>query len=219
MSSALSTGCPPGCPDSCPLGPAPGGGDQGTEPAARREVADHGGADGVGGLDHVAEHAVHDVLLKNPQIAVGQQVHLIRLEFEAALTGDVAQHELAEIGQTGLGAHRGELRHDDLDFVIGILVGPGFDFGQRGVHAAARVVIGIGAFHARAFERRSRKRPTSATTPTAWPVPRSLTLVATAGLMSTQTIFTQLGSMFPVAMEWSMEPRQRTRPAPLSSAA
>ena len=30
--------------------------------------------------------------------------------------------------------------------------------------------------------RRSRNRPTSVTTPTAWPVPRSLTLVATAGI-------------------------------------
>ena len=57
--------------------------------------------------------------------------------------------------------------------------------------------------------------PTSVTTPTAWPVPRSLTFVATAGLISTQTILTQLGSMFPVAMECSMEPRQSTRPAGL----
>ena len=53
------------------------------------------------------------------------------------------------------------------------------------------------------------------TTPTAWPVPRSLTLVATAGLISTHTIFTQLGSMLPAAMECSIEPRHSTSPAPL----
>ena len=61
--------------------------------------------------------------------------------------------------------------------------------------------------------------PTSATTPTAWPVPRSLTLVATAGLISTHTIFTQLGSMLPVAMECSMDPRHSTSPAPFNCSA
>src|ERR1035441_10459849 len=69
------------------------------------------------------------------------------------------------------------------------------------------------------FDNKSKNSPTSATTPTAWPVPRSLTLVATAGLIFTQTIFTQLGSILPVAIECSMEPRQITRPAPLSCSA
>ena len=46
------------------------------------------------------------------------------------------------------------------------------------------------------------------------PVPRSLTLVTTAGLISTHTIFTQLGSMFPVAIECSMLPKHNTSPAP-----
>src|ERR1039458_5063032 len=219
MSSALSTGCPPGCPPCRALGTVPGSGDEGAETAARGEIADDGGADGFGGGYDILEDAVDDVLLKNPQITIGEQVYFVGLELETALIGDVAEHEAAEIGQAGFGADAGEFGEVDLDFVIGKLVGPGFDFGEDGGEAAGGVLVGIGAFHARAFERRSRKRPTSATMPTAWPVPRSLTLVATAGLISTQTTRTQLGSMLPVAMEWSMEPRQRTRPASLSWAA
>src|SRR5581483_5754385 len=68
----------------------------------------------------------------------------------------------------------------------------------------------------RRFASKSRNRPTSVTTPPACPVPRSETLVATAGLISTQTILTHEGSILPVAMEWSIDPRHSTRPAPRS---
>src|SRR5688572_31801001 len=49
------------------------------------------------------------------------------------------------------------------------------------------------------------------------PVPRSLTLVATAGLISTHTMRTQLGSILPTAIECSIDPRHRTSPAPTNS--
>src|SRR5207247_5834299 len=108
------------------------------------------------------------------------------------------------------------------------LIGPGLDLREPGVNACPGVFIGVAALHfsldspdrtaalalpASARESRSRNRPTSVTTPTACHVPRSLTFVATAGLMSTQTILTQLGSMLPTAMECSMEPRHSTKPA------
>src|ERR1035437_315355 len=211
ISSALSTGRPPRL--------VIGGGHQRAQAPARREIADHGGAHRLGCRHYILQHPVDHVLLKNPQIAVRQQVHLVRLQFQAQLVRNVAQHQLAEIRQPGFGAHAAELRQDNLDFVIAKLVGPGLDPGQRGIEAAARVFIGIGTFHAKAFASRSRNRPTSATMPTAWPVPRSLTLVATAGLMSTHTILTQLGSILPVAMECSIEPRQSTNPAPSNCAA
>src|ERR1035441_390159 len=175
MSSALSTRCPP----------AVARGNQRAQAAARREIADYGGAHRPGCRHHIPQHPVDHVLLKNPQIAVLEQVHLVRFQLQAPLVGNVAQHQLAEIRQPGFGADAGELRQNDLDFVIAKLVGPGLDLGQRGIEAAARVFVGIGAFHTKALDSRSRNRPTSATMPTAWPVPRSLTLVATAGLMST----------------------------------
>src|SRR5271157_2629809 len=209
MSSALSTR------------PAPGGGDYGRDAAARREFAGHGGHLRTRRAHHVAQHAVHDVLLEDSQAAIRQQVGFVRLQLQASPAGDVAQHDPAEIGEARLGTDGRKLRRRDFDFVIRELVGPGFDLRQNRIDAGSRVFIGIGglyagAFHARAFESRSRNMPTSATTPTAWPVPRSLTLVATAGLMSTHTTLIQPGSMLPVAMECSMEPRHRTRPAPLS---
>src|SRR5207247_9447331 len=121
-----------------------------------------------------------------------------------------------------LGAHRSKFGRRDLDFVAGILIGPRFDFGEFRVNTRGGVLVGVSACHravpAGTFlsmlrASRSRNKPTSVTTPTAWPVPRSLTFVATAGLMSTQTILTQLGSMLPTAMECSMEPRHSTKPA------
>ena len=54
------------------------------------------------------------------------------------------------------------------------------------------------------------------TTPTVWEEPRSLSLVTTAGLMSTHTTRTQEGSMFPTPMECSMVLNIRTMPASLS---
>src|ERR1022692_3238572 len=123
MSSALSTGCPPGV----------ARGNERAQAAARREIADHSGAHRTGRRDHIAQHPVDHVLLKYSQIAVLEQVHFVRFQFQAQLVGNVAQHQLAEIRQPGFGANAGELRQNDLDFVIAQLVGPGLDLGQRGL--------------------------------------------------------------------------------------
>ena len=128
------------------------------------------------------------------------------------------RRRVAVIGQTGLRAHRCELRHHNFDLVLAVLVRPSFDLRQVRFNACLGMlvcVLPVLFISLRASLRsRSRNRPTSVTTPTACPVPRSLTLVGTAGLMSTQTIFTQAGSMFPTAMECSMELRHNTTPAP-----
>src|ERR1019366_4156185 len=147
ISSTLSTGRPPGR--------TPRGGDQRAQAPARREIADHGGAHRLGCRHYILQHPVDHVLLKNPQIAVCQQVHLVRFQLQAQLVRNVAQHQPAEIRQPGFGAHAAELRQHDLDFVIAKLVGPGLYLGQRGIESAARVFVGIGAFHGKAFESRS----------------------------------------------------------------
>src|SRR5260370_1516086 len=202
--------------------PAPGRGYFGVDAAEPREFAHHGRRNRTACVHHILEKAVYGIFLKDSEIAVGQHVHLERLQLEAQLVGDVVERDFAMIRQAGFRADRSELGHDDLNFVTGILVRPSLDFGQACVDTSASVCIRVLAFHwagIKVLASRSRKRPTSVTTPTAWPVPRSLTLVATAGLMSTHTIFTQLGSMLPTAIECSMEPRQSTRPAPFSSSA
>src|SRR5574340_791805 len=200
---------------------APGSGDGGLQPAARREAPDHGGGDGLARLHHVLKKAVHHVLVEDAEAAVSQRVHFERLQFQAKLIRHVVQRDRPEIRQAGLGAHGGELRNGDFDFVAGVLVRPRLDAGKVGVNARAGVRVGVGTNHwqSKAPASKCRNSPTSVTTPTACPVPRSLTFVATAGLISTQTIFTQLGSMLPVAMECSMEPRHSTSPAPFNCSA
>src|ERR1700730_299783 len=126
------------------------------------------------------------------------------------------------IGQAGSRADGRELGQHDLNFVTRVVIRPGLNLRQLCIDAGAGLLISVQAFHAaeiRVLASRSRNRPTSVTTPTACPVPRSLTLVTTAGLISTQTILTQLGSMLPTAIEWSIEPRQSTRPAPFNCSA
>src|ERR1700722_5348575 len=135
------------------------------------------------------------------------------------------------VRKAGLGTDGSKLRHHDLDLIPGaVLIGPSLDFRKLGMDACRGVFIGVFTLDrtlhfavpisARRLAASSpRNWPTSVTMPTACPVPRSLTLVTTAGLMSTHTILTQLGSMFPVAMECSMDPRHSTKPAPLSCSA
>src|SRR5579885_1058179 len=203
---------------------APRRGDFRADAAARRKFADQRRRMRARRLYDIGQHPVHGVFLKDTQISIRNCVHFERFQLQTALIWHISKRENAGIGQAGFGANRGKLRHDDLDFIAGgELVRPGFDFGQIGFDAGLGVFVGILAFHFLAAsprtpsisrDNRSRNNPTSVTTPIAWPVPRSLTLAATAGLISTQTIFTQLGSMLPTAIECSIDPQQSTNPAP-----
>src|SRR3984957_5637509 len=197
--------------------------DFGKDSAARCEIADDLSGMRFGGGHDIGEHPVDHVLLKNTQVAIGERVHFERFEFEAKLIGHVPERQSAVVGKAGFGADRGELGHRDFDLVSGfILIRPGLDFRKFGMYPGSRVVVSVLTLHccdSSACWSNPRNWPTSVTTPTACPVPRSLTLVATAGLISTQTIFTQLGSMLPVAMECSIEPRHSTSPAPRSCSA
>jgi hypothetical protein len=120
-----------------------GGGDDGGDAAAGAEVAYDNGPDGVAGFDDVVENLVDDVFLEDAQVAVGEEILLEGLEFEAALAGHVADGETAEVGETRFGADAGELGivHEDL---VGLeLVLPGFDGGEGGVEAGFGVVVGV----------------------------------------------------------------------------
>src|SRR3974377_1097023 len=115
------------------------------------------------------------------------------------------------IGKPGFGTNECDLGHRYLDFVSGaVLIRPRFNLGQIGEHACLGVFVCVLPLHLPSVSaaarrtcaaNRPRNWPTSVTTPIACPVPRSLTFVATAGFMSTHTIFTQLGDMFPTAIE------------------
>src|SRR5438105_14313492 len=57
--------------------------------AARPEVAADYCPYWPGGSHYIFEHAIDDVLLKNSQVAVGEQVFLQRLQLQADLVGHV----------------------------------------------------------------------------------------------------------------------------------
>ena len=59
-----------------------------------------------------------------------------------------------------------------------------------------------------------RNGSTSVTRPIVWNVPRSPSLITVAGLMSTQTTFTQAGSRLPVAIECSAVAIRSAKPTP-----
>ena len=59
-----------------------------------------------------------------------------------------------------------------------------------------------------------RKNWQSVTSPNAWCVPRSISLVMVSMLLSTQMICTEAGSRFPVATECSVVATMMARPTP-----
>ncbi len=120
-----------------------GGGDDGGDAAARTEVADDDGPDGVGGFDDVVEDLVDDILLEDAEIAVGEEILLEGLQLHAFAAGHIADGEATEVGETGLGADGGELGVVDEDLVGLELIRPGLDRGEGGVEAGFCVVVGV----------------------------------------------------------------------------
>ena len=121
----------------------PAGFDGGGDAAAGAEFAADDGPDGIAGFHHVFEDLVDDVFLEDAEVAVAEEIFLKRFEFEAAGAGHVANGEVAEVGQAGLGADGGEFGIVDDDFVVGELILPGLDFGEFEVEAGLGVIVGV----------------------------------------------------------------------------
>src|SRR5206468_10116942 len=84
------------------------------------------------------------------------------------------------------------------------------DPGRRGHRSAPP----DGSWTPSSVARLRRNGSTSVTRPTVWNVPRSLSLVTVAGLMSTETTLTQAGSRLPVAIECRAVAIIRAKPTP-----
>ena len=72
-------------------------------------------------------------------------VHLQGFQFEAVLARHIDDADRAEVGETGLGADGGVLRHLDGDLVPLELIRPGLDRRQPRLDPAARVPVGVAA--------------------------------------------------------------------------
>src|SRR5438552_14295452 len=84
----------------------------------------------------------------------------------------------------------------------------GDDRGDRVSHPHERIEVGTERFHHDTWPSLAaswcRNKPTSVTIPSVCAEPRSASFVTTAGLMSTHTTRTQLGSMLPTPIECSI---------------
>src|SRR5438552_7947176 len=98
--------------------------------AARPEVAADYCPYWPGGSHYIFEHAIDDVLLKNSQVAVGEQVFLQRLQLQADLVGHVTDLQCPEIRQPGHGTYRSEFRDINDNFIGRKLVRPGLNGGE-----------------------------------------------------------------------------------------
>ena len=107
-------------------------------------------------LHHVFQNLVDDVLLKNSQIAIAEQVLLERFKLQAAFPGHVADGEHAEIRQAGLGTNRCQFRIIDCDLVAGKLIFPRLDGRKLVIQSGLGVVVGIAGLWCHPFIVRNR---------------------------------------------------------------
>jgi hypothetical protein len=117
--------------------------DNSGDSAARAEVADDFGPDGIAGFDDIVEDLVDDVLLEDAEVTVGEEIFLEGFELEAGLAGHVADRDATEVGKAGLGTDRGELGVVDEDLVGFELIAPGFDGRKFDLQAGFGVIVGV----------------------------------------------------------------------------
>src|SRR5437868_8613973 len=102
---------------------------------------------GFRGAHYIFQYLVYDVLLKDAEVAIGEEVFLQGLQFEALPIGHVADGERAEIWQASLGTDGGEFRDIDHDLVSGKLIWPGLDRGKVRVQTGFGMRLGVSLGH------------------------------------------------------------------------
>src|SRR5580658_4847545 len=125
----------------------PTGSHFGKHTSARRELPDERCFHRLAGLHHIAQKPVHHVLLEDSQVAIGEHIHLERLQLQTQFIRDIAKREFAMIRQARLGTNGGELRQDDFNLIAWVLIRPGLDLGQRRANSGAGMFIGVLTFH------------------------------------------------------------------------
>src|SRR5678809_1103247 len=87
------------------------------EPASCCEGAGHFYPDGSTGSGDIVENSVHRVFVKDPDVPVGMDIHLERLELEARFIRHVVDGNSAKIRQSRFGTDGGVFWNFDRDIV------------------------------------------------------------------------------------------------------
>lgn len=128
--------------------------------AAWTEFTFHNSPHRIASLHDVCQDLVHDVLLKDAEVAVTEEILFERFQFQTAIARHVADGQNPKVGQAGLGANRGQLRIVDLNFVSGKLILPGPDGRKSKVQPGLGVLVGVSRFcrHTRIVRAESQSR-------------------------------------------------------------
>jgi hypothetical protein len=94
---------------------------------ARAKIAAHDGPYWVARFHHVFQDLIDDIFLEYSEVAIAEEIFLVRPQFQTLPARHVAQRNHAEVGQSRFRANRSELRAVDDDLVSRKLVRPGFD--------------------------------------------------------------------------------------------
>jgi len=95
---------------------------------------------------HVFQNPIDGVLVKDTEVAIGEDVVLQRLQFQAEFVGKIMNGDGAEIRQAGARADGGVFGDRDGDLVAPVLVRPGFDGGEFSVDTSAGVFGSVSGF-------------------------------------------------------------------------
>lgn len=108
--------------------------------ATGTEISTHMRPDRIAGFHNIFQDAIRDVLLKDPKIAVAEEIFFVRLQFQAAFARHVPKCDHTEVWQTRLWADGGEFRVVNYNFIDRKLILPRLD-GRKG-----EIEAGLGMF-------------------------------------------------------------------------
>jgi hypothetical protein len=108
----------------------------------------------LAGAYEIFEHLIHDMLVKNAKVTVGEYVLFERFEFDTVFIRSVDKLDGGEIGKTGFWANAGKFWNGEVDHIlpVGILVRPGFDFWKlETANVVLSPFVGVRIFQEGAF--------------------------------------------------------------------
>src|SRR5580693_4492597 len=114
--------------------------DRSGQTATRSKLATHHTPLRAYSCNDIMENLVHGVFIEDPEIAIGEEVHLESLELDAVFVRQVLNGDGAVVWHAGFRANGTVLRKTRGDDVAPILVGPGVELRQFCFDASAGVI-------------------------------------------------------------------------------
>src|ERR1700739_1555235 len=115
--------------------------DSGGDAPARTKLTSHHRPNRIAGLHDVLQHLIHNVFLEYAEIAVTEEELLQGFQFEADLTGHVADVKNAKVRKPCFRTDRGKLRIVNRDLIARELVLPRLNFRECKIEPCLGVIV------------------------------------------------------------------------------